>query len=65
MTTEFYVKAETEHRKRAQSALDEATRNLRETLRDAQHEGASVAQLMDWTGYSRRTIFYLLKENTK
>jgi hypothetical protein len=34
-------------------------------LKKAQKAGATVAQLMEWTGYSRRTIFYLLKENTK
>jgi hypothetical protein len=38
---------------------------LREKLREAHEAGATAAQLVEWTGYSRRTIFYMLKENTK
>lgn len=43
-------------------AAEEARAKLPAQLKNAQKAGASVAQLQDWTGYSRRTIFYLLKE---
>lgn len=35
---------------------------LKQELREAHNAGATVAQLMEWTGYSRRTIFYMLKD---
>jgi hypothetical protein len=34
-------------------------------VRQARDAGATIAELQEWTGYSRRTIFYMLKENTK
>lgn len=33
---------------------------LAQMLRQAQRDGASIAQLMEWTGYSRRQVFNLL-----
>jgi hypothetical protein len=36
---------------------------LAQELREAQKAGATIQQLMEWTGYSRRMIFYMLKEN--
>jgi hypothetical protein len=44
---------------------DEERAQLRTELRQAQDAGATIAELQEWTGYSRRTIFYMLKENTK
>jgi hypothetical protein len=40
---------------------DEERAKLRAELREAQAAGATVAQLMEWTGYSRRAVFYMLK----
>jgi hypothetical protein len=37
---------------------------LARVLREARKAGATIQQLMDWTGYSRRTIFYMLKEQS-
>ena len=38
---------------------------LREAIKSAKQAGATVQQLMDWTGYSRRMIFYMLSEEQK
>lgn len=50
-------------RKRAARLRDlEAERaKLAEDLRAAQASGVSVPQLVEWTGLSRRTVFYMLK----
>jgi hypothetical protein len=58
------VSAETKIRERAarihQAEQDRAA--LPKDLQAAQKAGASIADLMEWTQYSRSTIFYLLKE---
>jgi hypothetical protein len=43
-------------------AADHAREALKVQLREAHKAGATVQVLQDWTGYSRRTIFYMLKE---
>lgn len=50
-------------RKRAARLRDlEAERaKLAEDLRAAQASGVPVPQLVEWTGLSRRTVFYMLK----
>lgn len=45
----------------AEAALEAARTTLRGELRQAQKDGATIAELQEWTGYSRRMIFYLLK----
>jgi hypothetical protein len=47
---------------RIRSADEERTR-LRGELREARKNGATIAELQEWTGYSRRTVFYLLKDS--
>jgi hypothetical protein len=44
----------------AEAALSAARDALRLEVRQAQKDGATIAELQEWTGYSRRTIFYLL-----
>lgn len=40
--------------------LTEARDKLARELATAQDAGASIAQLMEWTGYSRRQVFNVL-----
>lgn len=35
---------------------------LHDEIRQARADGAKVRDLMEWTGYSRRRIFQLIKE---
>lgn len=51
--------------KAAHRAREAAQAAFLAEVRSAREAGASIAQLMEWTGYSRRTVFYLLKEDTK
>lgn len=37
-------------------------KRLADELREARKAGATVQELQKWTGWSRRTIFYMLKE---
>lgn len=55
--------AETTIRKRAARLRElEAERaRLVEDLQAAQAAGVPAAQLVEWTGLSRRTVFYMLK----
>jgi hypothetical protein len=55
---------ETAIREQAQTVrLLEAQRlELHAQVREAKKAGATIHQLMEWTGYSRRMIFYMLKE---
>lgn len=43
-------------------SLEAERLELRAEIRQAKKAGATVKQLMEWTGYSRRTIFYMLKD---
>jgi hypothetical protein len=43
---------------------DEERAKIAKELREAHKQGATAAQLVEWTGYSRRTIFYMLKEKS-
>jgi hypothetical protein len=52
-------------RDRRASEVAELKAELPRYLREAQKAGATAKDLIEWTGYSRRTIFYMLKENTK
>jgi hypothetical protein len=45
----------------ALEAREAAHANFLASIKEARDAGATIQQLMDWTGYSRRTIFYLLK----
>ena len=56
--------SETTIRERAHKvrSLEAEKLELRAEVREAHKAGATVAQLMEWTGYSRRTIFYMLKD---
>jgi hypothetical protein len=47
----------------AEAALTAARETLRGELRQAYKSGATIAELQEWTGYSRRTVFYLLKDS--
>lgn len=42
--------------------LLDARSRLALELQTAQQEGATIAQLMEWSGYSRRSVFNLLKQ---
>jgi hypothetical protein len=54
-----------ERREAARKALERETNDLRESLRLAHKvDGHTIAELVEWTGYSRRTIFYMLKEKS-
>jgi hypothetical protein len=59
--------SETAIREQAQTVrLLEAQRlELHAQVREAKKAGATIQQLMEWTGYSRRMIFYMLKENER
>lgn len=35
---------------------------LAQELKQARKAGATIQQLIEWTGYSRRTIYYMLEE---
>jgi hypothetical protein len=39
----------------------EARQQMKISLAAAQESGATIAQLMEWTGYSRRQVFNLLE----
>jgi predicted mannosyl-3-phosphoglycerate phosphatase (HAD superfamily) len=45
-------------------SMDEERAKLAKELRKAHKQGATAAELVEWTGYSRRTIFYMLKEKS-
>jgi hypothetical protein len=51
--------------RRREAEVAELKAELPRYLREAQKAGATAKDLIEWTGYSRRTIFYMLKENTK
>ena len=54
-------------RERAQRvrSLEAERLELAEQIRQAHKAGVSVSELVSWTGYSRRMIFYMLKENER
>lgn len=58
------TETETAIRERADRvrSLEAERLELRAEIRQAKQAGATVQQLMEWTGYSRRTIFYYLKD---
>lgn len=45
-------------------SLEAERATLAAELQQAQQAGATTAQLVDWTGMSRRTVFYMLKRAT-
>ena len=38
---------------------------LAQEIREAHKAGATIRQLQDWTGYSRRSIYYMLEEKNR
>jgi hypothetical protein len=49
--------------KAAMQAREAAQAAFRAELRAARKNGATIAELQEWTGYSRRMVFYLLKDS--
>lgn len=47
--------------RRREAEVAELKAELPRYLRQAQKAGATIAELQEWTGYSRRQVFYLLK----
>lgn len=46
-------------------SLEAQRLGLIEEIREAHKAGATIRQLQDWTGYSRRSIYYMLSEDKK
>lgn len=61
MTAEQAIRTRAQRIRSVQRTTREERARLQAELREAQEAGATVAQMVEWTGYSRRTIFYLLK----
>lgn len=57
MTIEATIRARAERIR----ALEAERATLAMELQQAQKDGASTVQLVEWTGMSRRTVFYMLK----
>lgn len=54
------LEASTALRRREQEAA-ELKAEMPRYFREALAQGATTAQLVEWTGLSRRTVFYMLK----